>query len=79
MRHLYGANQFSAFVSSRAWLHAGVDGRAEQEIQILQRQLDAFDEPDADEALATDHDWQLILAQAGVIMSLLYCPSHSLN
>jgi len=71
MHKLYGECQFSIFVSSRAWQQVGLDGRAGQELQLLQRQLNAFDEPETDDLLATNTQWQLILAQALLVMMLL--------
>lgn len=71
MQKLYHDSHFSAFTSSRAWEQAGLGRRAEEELRRLQNQLDAFDEPDADEELADDAQWQAVLAQVLVVTALL--------
>lgn len=74
MRKLYGDSHFSAFISSRAWQQAGLDAQIGQELQKLEQQLNAFEEPDSDELLATDPIWQKILAQVAVVIGLLATP-----
>ncbi|GAB3588746.1 hypothetical protein [Hymenobacter daeguensis] len=71
MRELYGKSYFSAFISSRAWQQAGLAEPVEQQLQRLQQLLNAFEEPDSDDLLATNADWQGILAQAELVAALL--------
>ncbi|MBO2007624.1 hypothetical protein [Hymenobacter negativus] len=71
MRELYGKSHFSAFIASRTWQHASLDGQTAQEFQKLQQLLNSFEEPDSDELLATDSDWQVILAQVEIVAALL--------
>lgn len=78
MRQLYADSHFSAFVSSRAWQQAGLDERAEQELQKLQQLLNTFEEPDSDDLLAPNPAWQCILAQAETVAMLLLAPAAAL-
>lgn len=71
MRELYGTSHFRAFISSRAWQQAGLEEQAEQEIQRLQQLLNNFEEPDTDDLLATDPDWQAVLTQVEIVTALL--------
>ena len=71
LRELYGDSQFAAFISSRAWEQAGLNGHAGEELLKLQQHLDAFEEPDSDEDLADDREWQCIMAQVVAVTALL--------
>ena len=71
MQTLYSESQFSAFVNSHAWEQAGLGDKTGNALQQLQQQLDLFEEPDTDDALVFDPDWQRILAQVVVVTLLL--------
>ena len=71
MRELYGESYFSAFISSRAWQQAGLSEQAEQQLQQLEQLLNAFEEPESDDLLATNPEWQEILTQAETVATLL--------
>lgn len=70
MQALYGESHFSAFVNSRAWEQAGLGNKTGAALQQLQQQLDLFEEPDTDDALLIDPDWQRIMAQVVVVLLL---------
>jgi hypothetical protein len=71
MRELYGKSYFSAFISSRAWQQAGLEEQAEQQLQQLEQLLNAFEEPESDDLLATNLAWQDILTQTEAVAALL--------
>ena len=71
MHALYGESHFQEFLSCQAWRQAGLNEATGHALQALQQQLDAYDEPDSDAAIAGDPVWWAIQIQAQTAVALL--------
>ena len=68
---LYGEGLFTEFLSYQAWRQAGLDDVASEALETLRRELDAYDEPDRDEAIMADPTWWAIMGLAMQVVDLL--------
>jgi trimethylamine:corrinoid methyltransferase-like protein len=71
MHELYIESHFTEFLACDAWRQAGVSEATGQALQVLQHQLDAYDEPATDAAIVTDPNWWAIVGQAALVVTLL--------
>jgi hypothetical protein len=71
MESLYQESGFTEFMACQAWRQAGLPKATGEAMQALQRQLDAYDEPETDVAIVADPAWWAILGQAIVVIELL--------
>lgn len=68
---LYVESHFAEFVAYQGWRQAGLDKATSQALQELQRQLDAYDEPDTDAAILADPRWWAIRGHGLQVIALL--------
>ena len=71
MHRLYVEGHFTDFLSYQAWRQAGVGETAGRALKELQRELDAYDEPDTDVAILADPTWWAIMGLALQVVDLL--------
>jgi len=71
MQALYVESHFTEFLACEAWRQAGLNEAAGQALQVLQHQLDAYDEPATDAAIVMDPSWWAIVGQAALVVTLL--------
>ena len=71
MEGLYQESHFNEFMACQAWRQAGLPNATGAALQVLQQQLDAYDEPETDMAIVADPAWWVILGQASLVVNLL--------
>ncbi|HEX8326625.1 MAG TPA: hypothetical protein VF629_03715 [Hymenobacter sp.] len=71
LRYLYQECRFPAFVALEAWRQAGLNAAAGAELAAFMHRLDAYDEPDSDDALWADPRWLAIRRHAARVHALL--------
>jgi hypothetical protein len=71
LQGLYMDGHFTEFLACEAWRQAGVDEAGGHALQVLQRQLDAYDEPATDAAIMLDPEWWAIAGQAARVVTLM--------
>lgn len=71
LNHLYQDCQFPSFLALNAWQQAGLDAAAGAELVAFKHRLDAYDEPEPDDAMWADPHWHAILHHAVRVQALL--------
>jgi hypothetical protein len=71
MQGLYIESHFTEFLACEAWRQAGLNDDAGKALQVLQHQLDTYDEPATDAAIVMDPGWWAIVGQAALVVTQL--------